>query len=147
MLATATANANENELQLKEIKSIGDLKITDETEDRKPFHEDWGYEKTNGPAVWAQKYPRANGKHQSPIDIITSEAIFNDQLLQKPLEFSYDNQCFAKIQNTGHSFIVAGSDGANSSIYILFGRFCLRERDRDRVSTKFIHSSSSIKQR
>ena len=68
-----------------------------------------------GPSEWGKRYPRAFGKHQSPIDIDTKAASFNEKLREQPLEFSYDKDCFHELKNTGHSFNVVPLPHANSS--------------------------------
>ena len=69
-----------------------------------------------GPSNWATAYAAANGKNQSPIDIIKDESIFNQKLTEVPLKFTYDENCFAYIENTGYSFNVSGRPGAYSSL-------------------------------
>ena len=54
-------------------------------------------------------YPEANGKHQSPIDIETNKTVYNEALDQHKIAYYYDSQCFEKIMNNGHTFIVFGS--------------------------------------
>ncbi len=60
-------------------------------------------------------YKQAEGKHQSPIDIATENTVFDPELVNKPLRFSYNKDCFTVLKNSGHSFTVSGSDGATSS--------------------------------
>jgi len=66
-----------------------------------------------GPSYWEENY--SVGNHQSPIDIQTKMAEFDPILVNKPLELNFNKECFHKIENTGHSFKVSGSEGAISS--------------------------------
>lgn len=70
-------------------------------------------------------YKQAEGKHQSPIDIDTNNTVYDPELVNKPLRFSYSKDCFTVLKNSGHSFTVSGSDSATSSknnnqLYIFF---------------------------
>ena len=88
--------------------------------------EEWGYDKENGPNEWGKRYPKAlNGKHQSPIDIATGSAMYNEKLVQTPLEFTYDADCFHELKNTGHSFNVMPLPHASSSTNPLWLDFFL----------------------
>ncbi|XP_043937852.1 carbonic anhydrase 7 [Protopterus annectens] len=74
-------------------------------------HHCWGYGLHNGPPEWHQSYPIANGDRQSPIDIITSQTMFNPDL--KPLTVSYDSCKSLNICNNGHSVMVEFEDVDN----------------------------------
>lgn len=76
----------------------------------------WSYEGETGPANWAAAFPPAGGKTQSPIDICTSEAKHDAHLLEKPLSFTYDENCFKFVENTGASFNVNGTPEAVSHV-------------------------------
>lgn len=77
---------------------------------------EWGYEGVYGPENWKAKYPLADGKHQSPIDINTASANFDSALEKAPLTFFYDSNCFPHILNTGSSFKVDGPEDALSKV-------------------------------
>lgn len=63
----------------------------------------WGYGEDNGPSHWGDVAPDSRGRHQSPIDIIPSEAEFDRRLSERPLAVHYtDHQCH-HMQNNGHS--------------------------------------------
>ncbi len=66
-----------------------------------------------GPAHWITKFPVGN--HQSPIDIQTKNAIFDQNLVNNPLKLHFTKECFIKLENTGHSFKVSGCENAYSS--------------------------------
>jgi hypothetical protein len=66
-----------------------------------------------GPSYWIENYPVGN--HQSPINIETKNAVYDSNLANKPLKLNFDKKCFTKIENTGTSFQVSGSDKAISS--------------------------------
>nr|XP_060644433.1 carbonic anhydrase 7 [Anolis sagrei ordinatus] len=67
-------------------------------------HDCWGYGEKDGPSEWCNSYPIAEGSHQSPIDIIPTQAIYDPCL--KPLGFSYDSCSSLDITNNGHSVMV-----------------------------------------
>ena len=48
------------------------------------------------------------GKHQSPINIETSKAVFNSNLLKRPLRIVYDINACSQIKNTGYTFQIDG---------------------------------------
>lgn len=75
----------------------------------------WSYDGKTGPANWGESFPPAAGKEQSPIDIKCEDAEFDPQLNEKPLTFSYDENNFKFVENTGSSFNVTGSSDASSS--------------------------------
>lgn len=74
----------------------------------------WGYEKENGPAHWHKDCPIANGKNQSPIDLITGEAKYDSGL--KPLTAKYTPFSDAKFLNNGHSVQFQPSPGNPSEL-------------------------------
>ncbi|XP_077349090.1 carbonic anhydrase 13-like isoform X3 [Lithobates pipiens] len=88
----------------------------------------WGYAAHNGPEVWHNLFPLANGDRQSPIDIITQDANYDPSLM--PLHFSYD-PCSAKvIINSGHTFTLEFDDGEDKSVLSggpLHGTYRLRQ--------------------
>ena len=72
---------------------------------------EWNYEGECGPQTWEN----AGGKYQSPINIETKKAVFDENLLENPLQINYDiNSCY-EIKNTGHTFQVDSVPNHNSS--------------------------------
>uniref|UniRef100_A0A670IJQ0 Carbonic anhydrase n=1 Tax=Podarcis muralis TaxID=64176 RepID=A0A670IJQ0_PODMU len=61
-----------------------------------------------GPPEWYKSYPIAQGNHQSPIDIIPTQAIYDPCL--KPLSISYESCSSIDISNNGHSVMVDFKD-------------------------------------
>uniref|UniRef100_A0A670IJM5 Carbonic anhydrase n=2 Tax=Podarcis muralis TaxID=64176 RepID=A0A670IJM5_PODMU len=71
-------------------------------------HNCWGYGQKDGPPEWYKSYPIAQGNHQSPIDIIPTQAIYDPCL--KPLSISYESCSSIDISNNGHSVMVDFKD-------------------------------------
>lgn len=63
----------------------------------------WGYGPDNGPDKWNKLFPIADGDSQSPIDIATSEAVYDSDLSSNPLSLKYNQENELTIVNTGHS--------------------------------------------
>ncbi|ETE66513.1 Carbonic anhydrase 7, partial [Ophiophagus hannah] len=61
-----------------------------------------------GPSLWYKSYPIAQGSRQSPIDIISTQAMFDPSL--KPLSISYGSDSSLGISNNGHSVMVDFKD-------------------------------------
>jgi len=76
----------------------------------------WGYDGEEGPEHWHKMFPCAAGKHQTPIDIQSDQAVFDPKLAQVPLTFTYDRNCFKNVENTGHGLNVTGLSDASSSV-------------------------------
>lgn len=76
----------------------------------------WSYDGETGPLNWAKYFPPAGGKTQSPIDINSSAAAYDGKLSEKPLTFTYDDNCFKFVENTGASFNVTGTPEAKSHV-------------------------------
>ncbi|KAL4631038.1 carbonic anhydrase-like [Arapaima gigas] len=74
----------------------------------------WGYEAENGPDTWKLHYPIADGTRQSPIDIATADALYDETL--QPLAVQYDPGTSNDIINNGHSVQVDFADDSDSSI-------------------------------
>ncbi|NP_001072448.1 carbonic anhydrase 13 [Xenopus tropicalis] len=74
----------------------------------------WGYEDHNGPEVWHDLFPLANGDRQSPINIITRDAIYDPSL--QPLQVNYDHDSAKVVINTGHTFTMEFDDGDDTSV-------------------------------
>ncbi|XP_039619178.1 carbonic anhydrase 7 isoform X3 [Polypterus senegalus] len=68
----------------------------------------WGYGEDNGPSEWHIDFPIAQGSRQSPINIVTSDAVYDPDLL--PLSICYDSCTSLSIFNDGHSVIVEFDD-------------------------------------
>uniref|UniRef100_A0A8P0NQS1 Carbonic anhydrase n=1 Tax=Canis lupus familiaris TaxID=9615 RepID=A0A8P0NQS1_CANLF len=61
-----------------------------------------------GPSQWHKLYPIAQGDRQSPINIVSSQAVYSPSL--KPLELSYEACISLSITNNGHSVQVDFND-------------------------------------
>ncbi len=69
----------------------------------------------SGPGNWSKHFPGGGGKRQSPIDIITSEARFDETLGDGQFQFNYQAADCATFCNTGFSWLIAVKDDAQSS--------------------------------
>lgn len=88
----------------------------------------WGYADHNGPKVWHELFPLANGERQSPIDIITKAATYDPSL--PPFNVDYDPSSAKVIINSGHTFTVEFDDGEDKSVIRggpLHGSYRLRQ--------------------
>uniref|UniRef100_A0A8C5QML1 Carbonic anhydrase n=1 Tax=Leptobrachium leishanense TaxID=445787 RepID=A0A8C5QML1_9ANUR len=74
----------------------------------------WGYEDHNGPEMWHEWFPNANGDRQSPINIITQDATYDPSLLH--LQVDYDAYSARVIINSGHTFTVDFDDLEDKSV-------------------------------
>lgn len=74
----------------------------------------WGYGKDDGPSSWHEFYPIAEGKRQSPINIVPAEAQFDASL--PPLSLSYDRCTSLTIANNGHSVVVEFDDADDRTV-------------------------------
>lgn len=72
-----------------------------------------------GPSNWNQKYPAADGIHQSPVNIQTNIACYDDKLLDMPLSINYSNNCCDEIVNNGHTFQVNTSPSFNGNLKLI----------------------------
>lgn len=61
-----------------------------------------------GPSNWHKLYPIAQGDRQSPINIISSQAVYSPSL--QPLELFYEACMSLSITNNGHSVQVDFND-------------------------------------
>ena len=68
-----------------------------------------------GPAKWSKFAQCADGKNQSPIDIKSETAVFDQTLLNRPLQIEYKTDAFKVLKNSGHSFQINGNS-SNSSL-------------------------------
>lgn len=75
----------------------------------------WGYGEQDGPSNWKKVAPIADGKRQSPINIVTKEAKKDDALAANPLKWKYVPANSKSILNNGHSAQVV-VDSAGSSL-------------------------------
>ena len=55
----------------------------------------------SGPATWSGIAPAAVGARQSPIDIVPSEAEYDEALASTPLQYRYDASQAHTLINTG----------------------------------------------
>ncbi|KAG8437421.1 hypothetical protein GDO86_008209 [Hymenochirus boettgeri] len=74
----------------------------------------WGYGDEDGPSEWHRYYPIAYGNRQSPIDIISSQAVYNASL--NPLVVSYDHCTSINLSNNGHSVMVEFDDNDDKTV-------------------------------
>jgi carbonic anhydrase len=64
----------------------------------------WNYEEL-GPDEWLADFPQCKGIQQSPINIVSSRAVYNASL--KPFEFIfYDMNLKLNFSNNGHTSII-----------------------------------------
>jgi carbonic anhydrase len=88
-------NDNVNGVQQQQPKTIATQNV-----------QNWSYSGEFGPEAWSDMFPDARGSHQSPINIITSESVFDQILRDYPLMINYNPACSVIIKNTGRSFEV-----------------------------------------
>lgn len=74
------------------------------------LHE-WDYSDTNS---WAVNFPSANGRNQSPIDIISSLSEYDESLKTNQFELNFDLNCFIELKNNGHTFVVSAASDTSS---------------------------------
>lgn len=67
------------------------------------------------PANWTKYFPAGGGKRQSPIDIITSEARFDESLGDGQFKFQYVASDCIEIENSGYSVQILCSEGSQST--------------------------------
>ncbi|XP_045438772.1 carbonic anhydrase 7 isoform X2 [Pipistrellus kuhlii] len=67
-----------------------------------------------GPSQWYKLYPIAQGVRQSPINIISRQAVYSPSL--KPLKLSYEGCTSLSIANNGHSVQVDFNDSDDRSV-------------------------------
>ncbi|XP_072823607.1 carbonic anhydrase 7 isoform X2 [Vicugna pacos] len=77
-------------------------------------HHGWGYGQNDGPSHWHKLYPIAQGDRQSPINIVSSQAVYSPSL--KPLELSYESCTSLSITNNGHSVQVDFNDSDDRTV-------------------------------
>uniref|UniRef100_UPI00398ED3CF carbonic anhydrase 7 n=1 Tax=Pristiophorus japonicus TaxID=55135 RepID=UPI00398ED3CF len=68
----------------------------------------WGYGEHNGPLNWYKDFPFAQGDRQSPIDIVSGQAVYDAGL--QPISMSYSACTSMSICNNGHSVMVEFED-------------------------------------
>lgn len=71
----------------------------------------WGYDKHNGPSVWHQNFPKAAGKRQSPINIVSGSC--QSHSYSHPLKVDYSPEANLEVTNNGFTFL-ATIKGENS---------------------------------
>lgn len=64
----------------------------------------WGYSDVDGPHTWAMQFPLAAGDAQSPVDIVTDDALYDRELEASPLRINYVPEDTFTAVNTGESF-------------------------------------------
>ncbi|XP_062582204.1 carbonic anhydrase-related protein-like isoform X2 [Saccostrea cucullata] len=55
---------------------------------------------------WEEKYPAAAGQSQSPINLVSNDARFDPDLLEKPLTINYFTSRETDILNDGHNIVI-----------------------------------------
>lgn len=79
-----------------------------------------------GPAHWAKMFKKCGGARQSPIDIISSEADYNDKLDEFEFSENYDDPIEgAIIENNGHTSMF---DALFSSLSFSSSFFLLKQQ-------------------
>ncbi|KAJ8249406.1 hypothetical protein GJAV_G00234460 [Gymnothorax javanicus] len=74
----------------------------------------WGYGEDDGPIGWHKVFPIALGDRQSPINIVTAEAVHDSNLL--PLVVSYEHCSSISMSNNGHSVAVEYADAEQGPV-------------------------------
>ncbi|XP_063439975.1 carbonic anhydrase-like [Mytilus trossulus] len=87
----------------------------------------WGYEKANGPCTWCNEFPIANGKRQSPIDIVPENATFDQKLASSPLVINYNPEPKPEVMNTGKSVKVQATHSSEIKGGPLTGTYKLEQ--------------------
>uniref|UniRef100_A0A674KFT5 Carbonic anhydrase n=1 Tax=Terrapene triunguis TaxID=2587831 RepID=A0A674KFT5_9SAUR len=77
-------------------------------------HHCWGYGQDDGPSEWYKSYPIAQGHRQSPVDIVSMQAVYDPSL--KPLIISYESCTSLEISNNGHSVMVDFEDADDKTV-------------------------------
>ncbi|RUS71296.1 hypothetical protein EGW08_020939 [Elysia chlorotica] len=55
---------------------------------------------------WSMYYPEASGTSQSPIDLNSNEAIYEQRLADRPLKFMYSTSRETEVLNNGYTLVV-----------------------------------------
>ncbi|XP_052283370.1 uncharacterized protein LOC127880170 isoform X4 [Dreissena polymorpha] len=88
----------------RKVRATFQLSEQRQVSEQKPKAAHWGYTETNGPSTWNEDFPIAEGSRQSPIDIVTSEAVCDIGLMaSNPLSVDYTPEDEAHLSNNGHS--------------------------------------------
>ncbi|XP_059156674.1 carbonic anhydrase-related protein-like [Physella acuta] len=74
----------------------------DKAVNRKVFHDP----KNKECSEWGMYYPEASGSNQSPIDLISNDALFDKTLAEKPLKFNYSTSRETEVLNNGYTLVV-----------------------------------------
>ena len=76
---------------------------------------------STGPDTWGEHTPDANGSQQSPVNIVPSDAEFDQALKDRPLKWTYDAKQAQKLVNTGRSIqVIYNSEGSCRLIAIIY---------------------------
>ena len=87
----------------------------------------WGYDVDNGPATWYKDFPIANGKRQSPIDIVPGSVTFDAKLATAPLIINYKTESKLEASNTGKSIKVQATQQSEIRGGPLAGTYLLEQ--------------------
>ena len=63
--------------------------------------------------AWCKRFPDAKKNSQSPIDILTSSAVYDEELDKSPIQLKYESNSFTDITNNGHTYVVSGPNENN----------------------------------
>lgn len=79
----------------------------------------WSYSSEHGPSQWEHIAPAAKGLHQSPVNIVTSEAEYDAQLTpaNRPLKIHYIPATSRRLVNNGHSVQVCVDGRGSGYLY------------------------------
>ena len=70
---------------------------------------------------WSRHYPLAKGKNQSPIDLRSSLAVYDEHMANNPIQLSYDVDSFRYAKNNGHTIMITGNSlNASGNEYFIF---------------------------
>ncbi|KFM74432.1 Carbonic anhydrase 7, partial [Stegodyphus mimosarum] len=70
-------------------------------------HHSWSYEGLSGPEHWSTAFKKCGGSRQSPINIVTNEALYNENLDEFEFDNYEDSLQEAKIENNGHTIQIS----------------------------------------
>lgn len=64
--------------------------------------------------AWVLHCPNAAGRHQSPVEIMSKNCLLKESLLDQEITIMYMDECFNKISNNGHTFVVSCASSESS---------------------------------
>ena len=97
----------ESSLYLKRWKSYGQLKYSRAVEvDEALWSSYHNFRFVPEHADWGLYFPEATGSRQSPIDLVSCDARYEDILANTPLQFNYATSRETDILNNGYTLVV-----------------------------------------